>query len=523
MQTITKNINLYSGEYNFIFEYDETICGILSDFILYAGNSNDPLILEQGFEDPTADDLAIYPSNIEITLDDDTRTNYNKFLKLKNKYRNTYPLNIENVFQLTIKRNNKIIFKGMLEEMYRDVSDFSIRMNFTDGINKLKDLHIGNPYILQYLYEQGILKRKDDNPTIEGSFFAYGYKFSAPGPGYRSVGFWGIERLDSDKRVNLLNCIEKLFKVFNPNYEVEVNANMWFLSINNLAFNIDFWRAEIEKICSDLLGRFIVLRKSQYPDRLHDLSGDPELEYTKPSYYKVVYEDETFITYWHDWNGTASFEGYTQTVHSGVPVKTFNEILKGLARSLFCSFGIEQSIMKIRFKSKRIRTEAIQINTIYEFRTDTTIKKYDSVKVKDLFGSDSYIQGFSTEDSNNLQFEIPFYWTNQVVQPYPDARLTYSDNSFIHIPISGFREVTLPNRYGFFQQIVARFEIADKGNFTNRVEVVADGIDFDFFQAYKVTHEGVEYIFQPFSISKNLIENKTTLIGREILEPDSVA
>lgn len=504
---ISIELNLTSGKYWFKFHYNESLAGELKNFVIL-NLSN----LIQGFEDENNDDLAIYPSNIDVTIDDEDRTNFKKLVTLRNLYSKSYPLNFHSVFYLEIYKDveTNLWFKGYIESLEQNVEDYTIVINFTDGINRMKDISIANPYVLEYLYQNQLLtKVTSDNEAI----IAYGYKqFDAIGAQNNFRIPCGLEKLNSDKRVNFLNLIIKLFKLFNSDIQIDpFIPGFTFFSTKNITVEIDFWNADLKNVSSNLLGRFVVINKASHLEL-----GQNELEYTNPNFYEVVYEDESSITYWHNWSGVARNGNLSQLLHKGVEDKHLNEVLKAIARNLFCCFGFEGP-NKVYFRNKTNYNNVVNLQRLLRFEVNTAFQEISSVRVKDMYGNSSHKEGQDFDKGNRLNISIPFAFTDTEYSPNNDIdyRLVTTDPYF-YFPIVGLKEFYPPKRRDLFQNMIAKKEYELKKNPYCKVTVEVEGIVYKFSDNYKAVHENVEYTFRPIMMEKDLVNNTTKITGIEI-------
>lgn len=494
-----------SGDYEFQFIYDETICGNLNDFIIY-----DLSNLTQGFDNPDDDDLAIYPSNIDVTIDDDTRLNFLKFETLKKSYTKTYPFNFEDVFYLKLYRNGEYWFKGILQNCSQGVRGFSVTLNFVDGINKTKEISLGNPYILHYLYENNFINRvSNGSDPSNATYFCYGYKTVISNISGHFLCAKGIENDTADKNVNLKSIIIGLFKLLNINVTVDFQNQFYFRNAENQIYEVEIDEVFVKRVCSVLYGRFICVRNDLY----NLFKDDEDAEYQDPKYYEVVYNDGTWTTYYHNWEGNFPEGISTKVHHKGVNERKLNDFLKFVARNLFSYFNFV-GINNVKWQHKRFISSPVILSRILDIDADTTIKGVNSVTVKGLNNKNQHTEGIIYEgtDNQNLQISIPF--TVEATENSYESWLYFIANNTeeqivkVRDGQTGFTE--------FIQKVIAKNEYDLKSPDRKKIIVEVEGVDYKFSDTYYAKHENVEYIFRPIMMEKDLKMDTTKITGVEI-------
>lgn len=514
MTTISKILNLMSGDYEFQFIYDETICGVITDFIVYdLGN------LTQGFDNPDDDDLAIYPANIDITIDDDTRLNFKKFDLLKKAYSKFYPFNFEDVFYLKIFRNGELWFKGILENYSQTVSDFSVVLNFVDGINKLKDASLGNPYVLDFLYQNGLINRSNDdaNPTLTSYAYGFGSISGAASPGFPvgsqdGVQVSGIEDGNADKNVNLKTVIEKLFQLLNANIDLEFLNQFYFSNAIGAIYEVGIQDVIIKRICSNLYGRFVVINKIFDKDKIIKHSNGND--YSDPKYFINVYEDEDWITFYHNWEGNFPENINIKVHHKGVNERKLNDFLKFLAKNLFSYFNFV-GINKVVWKHKRFTSSPVILSRILEITADATVQGVNSVSVKGMNNKNEVSEGtiFEAQASKSIELNIPF----------TTEKTTNNYESWLYFIVDGQEKQVVNVRdaetnfdTAFIQNIIAKNEYELKKDDRLKPVILVEGVDYNFTDTFFAKHENEEYIVRPIMMEKNLKMDTTKITGVEI-------
>ncbi|MBS1513853.1 MAG: hypothetical protein JSS63_02400 [Bacteroidetes bacterium] len=503
MTQIPIDLALASGNYRFIFHYNKIIAGTLTDFVIYELSN-----LSQGFEDENNDDLAIYPANIDITIDDETRTNFLRFKNLKDGYSDSYPFNFENVFYLEIYKDiNVLWFKGILDTVEQGVEDYRVTLKFVDGINKLKDVSLGNPFVLDFLYQKGLINRIDNGTMQNGSYFAYGYKTEEHNLAAHIFCGTGINIEGADKDVYLKSVIENLFKLLNTQIILHFQNEFRFQEVENNYLEAEISEVMIKRVCSNLFGRYIVLKKSDYSSLV---KSSHDLDYTEPSNYQVVYEDSTWITYYHNWEGTL----FPKVFHKGMNERKLSDFLKYLCRNLFSYYGFETP-NKVFWRHKRFTNPSTSLNRILKLDADTSINKINSIRVKGINNKNEYLQGNSYENStyDNLSFEIPF--TVEDTTWGHESWLYFKRNSSDHqvVNIVDLQTNFTPAKV---QEIIAKDEYELRKESRLKIETEVEGVDYTFNDTYKTVHENVQYVFRPIMMEKDLVNNTTKITGIEI-------
>ncbi len=489
-----------SGEYQFQFIYDETICGLINDFMIY-----DLSNLTQGFDSPDDDDLAIYPSNIDVTIDDETRLNFLKFETLKKAYPPSYPFNFEDIFCLNLYRNGseEPWFKGILQECSQGVRGFTNTLNFVDGINKTKDVSLANPAVLEKLNEEEIINRV-------GTETAWGYGYGGLYYLGNSVNGQWIDFPEADRDTHLKTIIEKLFKLLNEDIEVEFQLEFSFKEAVNNMYEVPIDDVKVKRVSSNLFGRFITMRKDTF---IRIARGVTEWEYTYPEKYIKVYEDDDWLTFYHDWEGNFPEGINTKVHHKGVNERKLNDFLKFLARNLFCYFGFS-GVNKVFWRHKRFVSAPVVLSRILDIDANTTIDKINSVTVKGLNNKNEHSEGYIYDgaEGQNLNISIPF--TVEATDNGYESWLYFNADNSQH-QIVKIRD----NQTGyteFIQKVIARNEYELKNIDRKKIVVDVEGVDHKFSDTFYAKHKNVEYIFRPIMMEKDLKLDKTKITGVEI-------
>lgn len=533
--SIVKKYKLLSGEYEFCF-----MGNLARDLDIFEISE-----LSQGFEDPDNDDTSVYPSGIEITIDDfdNNSGNYNFFLNALKSYNNRFPFNYESVFYLLIKKDGVNFFKGYLENVERDVKEKKVVLRFTDGISKLKNVNLSDPHFLEYLYNKQIIPRYEIN--LDGELKGYQYGFGAGiHSNSENHGHYFINPgtvLGQEKNMNLALFIQEMFRILNPNITVDFDTRTLF-SDDSGVHQRGFTFLVIRKILSNLLGRYLVLRLD-VARRILDVWRPPRddesvSQYAKDFLYafEKVYEDEHYITLYHNWGGPVLPPSVNiheipipEYFNQGLGPLKLNDLLKTLARNFFCSYSFS-SCEKVSWRHKRYISNAQELTRINSLNIIADSKRTDFVKVSDAYNGVESSSGHAgtnagLEDINKLEFSIPFTATAAI---YNEGSRLFFPSPILGdymAPVAKMKdqenEDSNPNP-DYIQQRIATSERnkKDAGSVTYEIEV--EGVEYDFCKTYKIISSDsnglprlTAYI-QPVMLEKNLKENKTKITGVRI-------
>ncbi|MBS1494723.1 MAG: hypothetical protein JST55_14505 [Bacteroidetes bacterium] len=533
---LIKQYSLLSGEYEFHF-----MGSVPKDLNIF-----DISELSQGFEDPDNDDTSVYPSGIELTIDDfdDESANYNYFVNVLNLYNNRFPFNYEQVFYLLIKRNNENFFKGYLESVDRDVKEKQIVLRFTDGISKLKNTNLGDPRLLDYLHHRGLIPRttlqienisNPNDPMIRAH--QYGFSINAVNTQIGTTGNYTLKPgsiyapRENDKDINLLGFITELFKILNPDIQIEFDCRLRFYN-NTELLSEPVEMVGIRKILANLIGRYLVFKKGV----LRPIIGVTDSGDKFSQSFERVYEDDEYITYYHNWNGDYPLIGSgnpppVTLVHynQGLGPLKINELLKTLARNLFSYYSFS-SFDKVSWKHKRIFTNYTELKRILSMNVVAAPTKIKFVRVSDAYNKIENSSGnigtsATLEEPDKLEYQIPF---TAISEEYPEqSRLFFFSSHLADYKVSAAKLKDLENddtnpNPDYIQQRIATSERNKKDEGYLQYEIEVEGIDYDFCETYKITRSaefgvpGPQVFLQPVMMEKNLQENKTKITGVRI-------
>jgi len=514
MMLVYKTYSIASGFIEFKLYYEESIAGELTPFeILNIGELN------YGYDNENNVDIAIYPSNISFTIDDFNGDNFSILSDIMSSYSATYPFNFGEVLTLEILVNGSRMFKGILDELESDSDNFELSLKFVDGVNKLKDINIGNPYVLNWLHRNGLLTRKTLTSGLTPYAYSYGFKTINP----YSDGY-GVKNLhQADINSPIENVIIMLFRLLDPYTEVDFDNSYKFGDLSEpLGSYVNIDEVKVRRLFSNLLGRYVVLSKSaSYPTEIVNnkpgvIVGDPgipDYNYNKPERFETVYEDADWKVYYHNWDGNP--DDYVQLkFEKGLDERTVSSLLKTLARNLFSYYGYKTN-GNVYWKHRRFNSAPVQVSSdnILSMTKMLTVDRTEGVKIVDYYESTQYgMDGtdFGGDNSGLLTYRIPLN-TYQTQNGY-EYRMTYgsTDKQVIYFYDTEIGYNDLP------MEVISRAEYLQFQAFRDKYEIVLDGIDYSFHDTYRLNYRNYSGTFRPVTMAIDLVNNQTTLTGLEI-------
>lgn len=517
MNVISKSYSIIEGQLGFEFNYNPAV-SVLTDFEIM-----DISELRYGYDSADQKEISIYPSNISIVIDDFSGDNYKNFKKLYEANSPKYPFNFDTTFYLLIKLNGTTFFNGIIDELESDHENKSLTITFVDGINKYKDVQISNPDMLNELYTRGMIPRTQFTIPFAVGSYAYAYGFNR----VRYMEYIGlpyeletkgyiIDRIgNADKAANLSGVIREMIKILRQGLSVEYRNEYMYGSadtpIEDMVTINSVW---VKQILQYLFGRYFVIPKhpGQYNNQIGYIKGYPE--YTKPDYFKVVYEDYAKIVFYHDFAGEVSEEGSTFEVYKGIEEKTIADILKIIAKNLFSFYGFK-NYNTFFFKHKRYSLITTDItDKIISMNKVLTIDKVDYVKIQDYYTEEYGYDGSNYNNDNVINYSIPLNAV-RTTSGGINARMLYydllgnvKDVDYFYDPVTGYKDIP--------QEVISRAEWESHKTFRDQYEFEISGIDLEFDDTYYVNYENYTGKFRPITLEKNLLESKTKMTALEI-------
>ncbi len=502
MLALTKTYNIAEGLLEFVFNYDPVIASFYNFDVL------DISPLKFGF-DSGKNGVSIYPSNIEIVIDDFEGDNYLTFKDLYTKYNTTYPFNHYSLFYLNVKLNGAVIFSGIIDEVSSDHESKTLTIAFVDGINKYKDVEIGNPYLLDKLSRLNLIPR---TTASNGNAWAYGFgeiqywNVSIPGTIVNSPGY-GINMISTgDKDTQLQSVIFALVKLLREDLHVEFNNEYRYGDLDTpIADMVTIDQVNIRRILSNLIGRYIVIKKTTgYDSEIADL--DSVAEYRKRDTFELIFEDDSYKVFNHNWSGNVG----PLKFEKGIDEKKISDILKVIALNAFSYFGLTNA-NTFFFRHKRFNSIATPLTEILTMNKTLTVDRISYLVVNDYYtdnyGSEGYKLG-----AEKLEYKIPFnsfmtengweYRLNYYYGSQERRVLYFYDNQ---IP---FRDIP--------QEVIARAEWDLHKDFRDQYEFELSGINYNFDSTYSVDFENYKGRVRPITLELDLLNSKTKMTALEI-------
>lgn len=506
MNTLIKTYYVPEGALEFIFVYDSEVATI-SNFSI---TSLSPL--KYGYDSADPKEISIYPSNIEIEIDDFEGDNYSAFKSFLESYNVSYPFNMYEILYLVIKLNSQILFKGILDEVNSDNEKLSITLAFVDGINKYKDVPVYNPALLKKLYEYNLIPARIVYQGFSEAARAYGFGSID----YKTVGILPANVITpgymlnnittGDQDTRLSSVIYRMIKSLRDDLSVEFdNQYKYGNTSTEIGDMVDITQLNIRRILSTLFGRYVVIKKLLGRiNQIGELSTTPD--YAKPDKFDLVYEDTGYKVYYHNFSGTVSQKKFEK----GLDEKTISEILKVLAKNTFSYFGLKNQ-NTLFFRHKRFLSEPIELNGIIKMSKVLTVDRVCYVEITDYY-TDNYGSDGDNISTDKLTYKIP-------MNAFPtdngyEYRLNYYYGS-TEIPVIHFYDPQIDYR-DLPQEVISRAEWEQHKNFRDQYEFELQGIDYEFDATYSVNYGNYQGKFRPITIEKDLLNSKTKMTALEI-------
>lgn len=502
MGVLSKTYKVPAGDLIFLFTYSNImIPDSLDDMdVVNIGELN------FGYDNENSIDLSIYPTNIDITVDDLSGDNYEKFRSLLEGYSPTYPYNFENIFKLEIFLNDTIIFKGLLDELESDNNKWELTLKFVDGINKYKDANIANPFILKRLREREIIKG-----TSYGSSVAYGFgqlSYIEVSGHPEKTGYYVNDLYSGDKDTLLEETIVQLFKLLNDNMMVDFDIQYLFSDVISGSETVGISRVYVRRILSNLLGRYVVIYKSSsHSIRMTYKDGNPD--YTREQYFETAYEDDNYVVFKH------TFSGYDGSYkwEKGTDDKTIGEFLKTLAYNFFSYFGFKNN-NQVFFRHRRFLSNPTELTGIISMSKILSVDKVQGVRINDYYSGNYAAKGsnYGSPDLRTISYKIPLN-TFRGDSNY-EYRMIYKQGG-IEKRVIYMKDVQIGSE-DIPQEVLSIAEWEAHKDFRNKFEFKLDGINYEFDATYSVNYLNYQGKFRPLELSKDLIGNVTTMKGIQI-------
>jgi len=499
-----KTYNIAEGLLEFVFNYDPVIASLYNFDVL------DISPLKFGFDSGDQKKVSIYPSNIEVVIDDFEGDNYLSFKELYKNYNATYPFNHYSIFYLHIKLNGAVIFNGIIDEVSSDHKSKTLTVAFVDGLNKYKDIEIGNPYVLNKLFELDLIPR---TTASNGNAWAYGFSeiqywsSSIPGTVVNSPGY-GIDMISTgDKDTRLQSVILTFIRLLREDLQIEFNNEYKFGELNSpISDMVTIDQVNIRRILSNLIGRYVVIKKTTgYDSEVADL--DSVEEYRAKDTFELVFEDAEYKVFAHNWSGHVGQLKFEK----GIDEKKISEILKVIALNTFSYFGLKDA-NQFFFRHKRFNSAATPLAEILSMDKTLTVDRISYLVVNDYYSGNYGSDGNNLNADGKLEYRIPFNsfmtdngWEYRLNYYYgsQEKRVIYFYDAQLQ-----FRDIP--------QEVISRAEWELHRNFRDQYEFELSGINYNFDSTYSVDFENYKGIIRPITIELDLLSSKTKMTALEI-------
>ena len=308
----------------FDFHYDDAI----------ADNFNFDIIeiseLETGYDGD--DELAIYPGNIKITIEDYSRSAFLKIKSLYDKYVNIPPFNFKSVFFVKIYLNNSAasIFTGKLDTDIDDWNKQELTLTFTNAVNLIKNVDVRNPNILNKFCEKKCAKWNVINVEIlNGNKYLWG--LGSIDWSIASNGSYTITGVTMDDEVLSLytdaiftKFLDAMFESFNKDIVKQIIPTIKFQNTGGTTPTIGgiaSLRLPGIKPVYDMFGRYMIIQ-SEFSIRFNNIAD--HFDYISTYKFQDGRGNLKDYQLWC-WK---SGHGYAEELNAG-------ELLKLIARSFF--------------------------------------------------------------------------------------------------------------------------------------------------------------------------------------------
>lgn len=505
MSSVVKTYHTASGELRFEFVYS-ALLGSLDDFDIV-----DISPLRYGFDSDDPKAISVYPANIEITIDDLTGDNYTRFRKFFSHYNAVYPFNHYNVLHLVITLSGEVIFKGLIDKVGNEYADRTVTIDFVDGINRYKDAQIGNPYLLDRLWFRGVLPRT----SSEGNAYAYGFgslpylTHSSGGQTVHSPGYFpgNIQSGDMDARLD--GVIRELIWCHREDLTVSYQNELRYGDENTpVSEMVGIEQLRVRRVLSNLFGRYVAIRKiTGLRNRIADV--EPRLEYQSPDRFEVVFEDDDYVVFRHNWDGVL---GDGTVWEKGVEEKKVSDILRLLAVNTFSYYGLSGS-SKFFFQHKRFSSDPVNLTFVKEMSKSLMIDKVNEVVINDYYTGNYARKGNDYNiDDQRLEYKIPlnafrtlFGWEYRM-NYYADTAIKRV--IYFYDPALSIRDIP--------QEYLSLAEWQYHKDHLSQYEFELSGIDYHMDKTYRINVDNYDDYLRPVTIEKHLLDDFTNMTALQI-------
>jgi len=500
---------------------------------------------EKQYSIETSDETAVFPSTVELEIDDFSRIVFDNLKAIINSYKfEAGKLNFEYAGYVTIYKNNEMWFKGIVSKVTNLFASRKLKVQISSASDKLKTPRVDNPYLIRALMDTGDLQGEALRNTA-GEIFSDCWAFGRIREFNRQaqLGFIIYKRQSNQKPVlslgveeepeihdplfeqkigvcNFMNFMNACLRMLNPGITLTIKHNWKFgpeeKTIEELEFN---------EVYRYIFGRMIIISRGVYDTLHNDIFDSQQLRDSA----ELVWKDD----YWVAWK--INIAGSLVT---GAGERSLLGNLRNTAKGFYSRITFKDLDNVTMFKKGYVdNIEVSPDDVLSEPSLATQLNKIEYVKI-DWQGKQVAERGSSieaVESYQRLEYSINFAAAEGTVT-------TFIVPGFGGLPGGSTVNIILPS-YGnlFYRHNGNRvFAVAVKDPeypaITRLVELIAEleyntknknrglydyelwGVDYSLDENYSVKHNGYSFgNAQPAMIRINEEKNKTVISGNEVI------
>lgn len=505
MSVVSKTYRIASGELRFDFHYS-SLLGTLSDFYVL-----DISPLRYGYDSDDPKEVSVYPGNIELVIDDINGDHYRELRNFHSHYSAVYPFNHYDVFYSTISLNGNIVFKGVIDALSADYENRTVSLTLVDAMNIYKQAQVGNPYLLSALNAAGIVPRFT---FVNNWAHAYGFggldyvTTSTIGQSVITPGYRPKLITTGDRDVPFPFLVRELVKALRSDMIVEQVNNLKYgdagVPVTNYA---GFDQVSVRRIMSTLLGRHVAIRK--IAGRYNQIAEvDSDLDYQKPAAFNLVFEDDTWLVYYHNWSGVVAQNKYEK----GVDERTLADLLKLIATNTYSYCGLRSSNV-FYMAHKRRRINAIPLTSVLEISKALMIDQINEMVVRDYY-TDNYARKGNQYNIDDQKYEYKIPLNAFATQNGFEYRMNYYVNGQEKRVIYFFDPEL--NITDIPQEYLSIAEWQYHRNQISRYEMTLPGVAYSMADCYRIAIDNYSDTVRPVTLSLDFFNDVAQMTALEI-------
>lgn len=475
------------GRYKLVFKYFEGLLPISSDFEIL----NIPTI-EYG--DDNKDEMAFYPANITIEMEQLTAQNYKAIRRLVDLYNKDYPFNFHQLFIAEYHVDGVKKFTGVVNEYSYDASDMKLTLELTDASEYYKNVSIYNAHLLNALGDLGFQRT---NCGVNGGLvYAYGWSSAEMVSGNR-LNIPDARQADITFRLETL--IRHVFNIINPNIILTISTDWKF---EDQPFGSLF----IDYLYETILGRYLI-KRNDFP--IANLANENEPEHRHP--FRMVWSDSSWSTWIYDEPGV-----------TGLSNKNIIELIKTFLRN----FGMRISFssfdrVSIQKKAHVADQQFISIDDrLKAWSKEKFIRGIKSVRINDKFSMSIHTRGNYADDDpegSRLEYDIIYSAYSKAM---PGGNWITGYNLFcydgIKRPILNVRDPVL-GYTGRMPELIAESEYSARNKHQDKFQLKCVGTEFEHSSLYTIMDENGTLIkLRPINLQIDYENDSTNLVCVQI-------